>query len=367
MSDADAEALRRTARRTWRFFETFVTPADNMLPPDNFQDNPSPAIAHRTSPTNLGLYLLSVVSARDFGWIGTDRAIDRIEATLATMSGLQRFRGHFHNWYDTRDLRPLDPRYVSTVDSGNLAGHLIALANACREWKAHPLADDRRLDGVTDALGITRAESVHLRDGGQTQTVTLSQFDDAVAAVALAVQQARLSSDDLAARLWLSRPTPRSWSTSPERWRSNAATAAAPTCCSGRKRPESDRRAPPRFGAVRECDSLYNRAALDVGRDGAVDGAGDGLRLPVQPPPPIAVDRISRARRRTRYELLRSAGVRGATRQLLRHRQRRRRRQALVSTRPRRDPGGARRRADFVVGIDVRVSDAVAGHASAGG
>jgi cyclic beta-1,2-glucan synthetase len=201
MSDANAEALRRTARRTWRFFETFVTPTDNMLPPDNFQDNPTPAIAHRTSPTNLGLYLLSVVSARDFGWTGTDRAIDRLEATLATMGGLQRFRGHFYNWYDTRDLRPLDPRYVSTVDSGNLAGHLIALANACREWKARPLEGQRRLDGVADALEITRAESARLRDGGQTQTVTLSQLDDAVAAVALAVRQARPSNDDLAARL----------------------------------------------------------------------------------------------------------------------------------------------------------------------
>ena len=201
MSDVAAEALRRTARRTWRFFETFVTPADNMLPPDNFQDSPAPTIAHRTSPTNLGLYLLSVVSARDFGWIGTDRAIDRIEATLATMSGLQRFRGHFYNWYDTRDLRPLEPRYVSTVDSGNLAGHLIALANACREWKARPLAVERRLDGVADALEITRVESARLRDDGQTQTVILSRLDDAIAAVALAVRQARLSNDDLADRL----------------------------------------------------------------------------------------------------------------------------------------------------------------------
>lgn len=201
MSDTDSEALRRTARRTWRFFETFVTPSDNMLPPDNFQDNPAPAIAHRTSPTNLGLYLLSVVCARDFGWIGTDRAIDRIEATLATMGGLQRFRGHFYNWYDTRDLRPLDPRYVSTVDSGNLAGHLIALANACREWKARPLGARQRLDGVADALEITRAESARLRDGGQTQTVTLSQLDDAIAAVALGMRQALASHDDLAARL----------------------------------------------------------------------------------------------------------------------------------------------------------------------
>ena len=135
MSDGDARALRLTARRTWRFFETFVTPADNMLPPDNFQEDPAPVLAHRTSPTNIGLYLLSVVSARDFGWIGTVEAVERLEATLATMSGMERFRGHFYNWYDTRDLRPLDPRYVSSVDSGNLAGHLIALANACREWR----------------------------------------------------------------------------------------------------------------------------------------------------------------------------------------------------------------------------------------
>ena len=201
MSDADAETLRRTARRTWRFFETFVTSTDNMLPPDNFQDDPTPAIAHRTSPTNLGLYLLSVVSARDFGWIGTDQAIERLEATLATMSGLQRFRGHFYNWYDTRDLSPLDPRYVSTVDSGNLAGHLIALANACREWRERRFAAQRRLQGVADALDITRAESARLRDGGQTQTVTLHQLDDALAAVALAVRRAPLSDDDLATRL----------------------------------------------------------------------------------------------------------------------------------------------------------------------
>ena len=158
MSDADTKALRRTARRTWRFFETFVTSADNMLPPDNFQDDPTPAIAHRTSPTNLGLYLLSVVSARDFGWIGIDQAIERLEATLATMSGLLRFRGHFYNWYDTAICaRSILGTYPS-VDSGNLAGHLIALANACREWRDRPFEAQRRLDGVADALDITCAE-----------------------------------------------------------------------------------------------------------------------------------------------------------------------------------------------------------------
>ena len=159
MSDGDARALRLIARRTWRFFETFVTPADQMLPPDNFQEDPAPILAHRTSPTNLGLYLLSVVSARDFGWTGTIDAVERLEATLSSMSRLARFRGHFYNWYDTRDLRPLDPRYISSVDSGNLAGHLIALANACREWTAQPLTDERRLAGVADALELMREEA----------------------------------------------------------------------------------------------------------------------------------------------------------------------------------------------------------------
>ena len=131
LAKADAHSLRLVARKTWRFFEAFVTPGDNNLPPDNFQEAPEPVAAHRTSPTNIGLYLLSVACARDFGWIGTLEAVERLEATLATMARMPKHRGHFYNWYDTRDLRPLDPQYVSTVDSGNLAGHLIALANAC--------------------------------------------------------------------------------------------------------------------------------------------------------------------------------------------------------------------------------------------
>lgn len=134
VSAADAAVLRQVARRTWRFFETFVTPEDHALAPDNFQEDPNPVLATRTSPTNLGLYLLSVIAARDFGWIGTCEAVDRIGATLETMEGLERFRGHFYNWYDTRDLHPLDPKYISSVDSGNLAGHLIALASALRQY-----------------------------------------------------------------------------------------------------------------------------------------------------------------------------------------------------------------------------------------
>ncbi len=116
--------MRIMARQTWSFFDTFVTAQQNMLPPDNFQETPNAVIANRTSPTNIGLYLLSVASAREFGWIGTFDAVERLEAAFSSLDKLERYRGHFYNWYDTHDLRPLDPKYISTVDSGNLAGHL---------------------------------------------------------------------------------------------------------------------------------------------------------------------------------------------------------------------------------------------------
>jgi cyclic beta-1,2-glucan synthetase len=203
VSVTDARSLRLTARRTWRFFETFVTPVDHMLPPDNFQEDPAPALAHRTSPTNIGLYLLSVVSARDFGWIGNAEATERLEATLATMCGMQRFRGHFYNWYDTRDLRPLDPRYVSSVDSGNLAGHLIALANAAEEWTAPSTGLVHRLAGVADALDLAAEEAARLNDGRRTQTVSWQQLDEALAALSSAI--ARPPAGDCELRSWLVR------------------------------------------------------------------------------------------------------------------------------------------------------------------
>src|SRR5665647_1499944 len=188
MSSSDADRLRLTARRTWRFFEAFVTPADNMLPPDNFQEDPA-AIAHRTSPTNIGLYLLSAASARDFGWIGTIDAIERLEATLSTMGRLVRFRGHFYNWYDTQDLRALDPPYISTVDSGNLAGHLLALAAACQEWASVPLDDARRFAGIADSLELAREEAARMSDGPRTQTMTWRQLEEAIAKLAIDLRQ----------------------------------------------------------------------------------------------------------------------------------------------------------------------------------
>ncbi|TBR27025.1 MAG: glycosyl transferase, partial [Reyranella sp.] len=186
---AEAVSLRLIARQTWRFFETFVTEADNMLPPDNFQEAPTPAVAHRTSPTNLGLLLLSTAAAREFGWIGTAEAVERLEATLATMERLQRFRGHFFNWYDTSDLRALEPRYVSTVDSGNLAGHLIALANACGAWRTRDSAKPDGARGVSDSLDLAREALTALSDDRRTHLVTRPELVRAFDGLAAALSE----------------------------------------------------------------------------------------------------------------------------------------------------------------------------------
>jgi cyclic beta-1,2-glucan synthetase len=197
----EARELRLLARRTWRFFETFVGPEDHALPPDNFQEDPQPVVAHRTSPTNLGLYLLTVAAAQDFGWLGVVDCIGKLEETLASMAGLDRFRGHFFNWYDTRSLLPLEPRYISTVDSGNLAGHLVALAEACRQLAGRPLLGPQVLAGVSDAVALIRA-AAPASTGRRTQTVTRRQLDEALDALAPALEaEAPDTPESWAARL----------------------------------------------------------------------------------------------------------------------------------------------------------------------
>lgn len=149
--------LRKIARRTWRYYETFVTPQENHLPPDNFQETPEPIVASRTSPTNIGVYLLSVISARQFGWISFADTLERIENTIQTVEKMEKYRGHLYNWYHTDTLQTLGPRYVSAVDSGNLAGHLIAVSSACRDWAEAPSAHlQGNLDGIGDVAGILR-------------------------------------------------------------------------------------------------------------------------------------------------------------------------------------------------------------------
>ena len=201
LSADDTRMLRLTARRTWRFFETFVGPEDHALPPDNFQEEPTPVVAHRTSPTNLGLYLLSTITAHDFGWLGTVAAIERLEATLGTMNGLERFRGHFYNWYDTRDLRPLDPKYVSSVDSGNLAGHLVALGQACQDIIERPVLGPQALSGIADTILLLRASARALVDDRRTQTVTRRHLDEALDALTNALGPAPVTPGDWVARL----------------------------------------------------------------------------------------------------------------------------------------------------------------------
>ena len=147
---AQTAFLRQLARRTWAYFETLVGPADNWLPPDNMQEVPADSVAHRTSPTNMGMALLADLAAYDFGFITAGRLVDRCTNTLRAMRSLERHLGHFYNWYDTLLLEPLAPRYISTVDSGNLAGHLLTLRAGLLALPDAPVLDCRVLAGFVD-------------------------------------------------------------------------------------------------------------------------------------------------------------------------------------------------------------------------
>jgi cellobiose phosphorylase len=146
--------LRRTARLTWHFFDTFVCALENWLPPDNFQEIPAPTIATRTSPTNMGLALLANLAARDLGYLAVGGLMERTQATLATMQRLERHRGHFYNWYETRTLKPLQPLYISSVDSGNLAGHLLTLAAGLREQAEEKIFTPQIFAGLRDTVKV---------------------------------------------------------------------------------------------------------------------------------------------------------------------------------------------------------------------
>jgi hypothetical protein len=146
--------LRKLARKTWAFFEQFVGSDDHWLPPDNYQEHPVATVAHRTSPTNMGLALLANLSAYDFGYISAGQLIERTTNALHTMKALERHRGHFYNWYDTQSLKPLLPTYVSTVDSGNLAGHLLTLRPGLLALPDQKILGSRFFDGLRDTLRV---------------------------------------------------------------------------------------------------------------------------------------------------------------------------------------------------------------------
>ncbi len=146
--------LHKMARKTWAFFDTFVTAEDHWLPPDNYQESPVELLAHRTSPTNMGLALLANLSAYDFGYLTMRQLLDRTQNTMKTMLSLERYRGHFYNWYDTLTLEPLLPKYVSTVDDGNLCGHLLTLRQGLLELLDQPLLRVDYLDGIEDTFDL---------------------------------------------------------------------------------------------------------------------------------------------------------------------------------------------------------------------
>ena len=155
-SAAQRQFVRTLARKTWAFFDAHVGPADHWLPPDNVQIHPAPAIAHRTSPTNIGLALLANLAAYDFGFLSAGRLLDRTVQTLAAMRLLPRHRGHFYNWYDTLSLQPLAPLYISAVDSGNLAGHLLTLRPGLLALPDEPVFHPRVLAGLLDTVEALR-------------------------------------------------------------------------------------------------------------------------------------------------------------------------------------------------------------------
>jgi cellobiose phosphorylase len=154
LSNAQLRFLNKSARRIWGFFESFVVADEHWLPPDNYQEHPVEVVAHRTSPTNMGLALLANLAAYDFGYIAGGELVERTGNTLDTMSKLNRYQGHFYNWYDTQTLQPLAPLYVSSVDSGNLAAHVLTVRQGLMRIPNASVIRTRVFDGLGDTLHV---------------------------------------------------------------------------------------------------------------------------------------------------------------------------------------------------------------------
>ena len=184
LTESQTRRLRRLARRTWSFFEMFVNPQDNWLPPDNFQEYPGEKIASRISPTNEGLFLVSALVARDFGYLSLRDLGQLLENNLAVWSRFDRFHGHFYNWYETRTLQPLPPRYISTVDSGNLAASFLTVREGLIELLGKPVFDRSLWQGLNDTLDELEESCRRLQPRGAHQvsppldnlTAALSSF-----------------------------------------------------------------------------------------------------------------------------------------------------------------------------------------------
>ncbi|MEX0586050.1 MAG: glucoamylase family protein, partial [Pirellulales bacterium] len=166
LTASQRRSLRMYARKTWAFFEAFVGEEDNYLPPDNFQEYPKAKVAHRVSPTNTGMYIISAIAARDFRYLGLTDLGSLLHRNLESLERLDRFRGHFYNWYDTTNLAPLLPRYVSTADSGNLAVCLLTAGQGLHDVLREPLFGGRLNDGMLDSVAMVEEALMHVQPHG---------------------------------------------------------------------------------------------------------------------------------------------------------------------------------------------------------
>ncbi|HET6454097.1 MAG TPA: glucoamylase family protein, partial [Armatimonadota bacterium] len=156
LPEKDLRFLRMVARRTWRYFSDFVGDDTSWLPPDNYQVSPQNQLAMRTSPTNIGLWMLSALAAHDFGYMTVDQVVEKLAHTMETIGKLERYEGHLLNWYDVKTLTPLEPRYVSAVDSGNLLGALWSLEHGLDKLIQNPVLDGKAFEGLQDTGEILK-------------------------------------------------------------------------------------------------------------------------------------------------------------------------------------------------------------------
>jgi cyclic beta-1,2-glucan synthetase len=176
LTQTQERRLRTLARRTWLFFEEFVGPNDHWLPPDHYQRGPIERVGHYTSPTNIGLLLLSTLAAYDQGYIGLLEFLTRMQVAFESIAQLERYRGHLLNWYSTQTLQPLLPRYVSTVDNGNFAGCLLILRRACHELLQVPVVRPQCWQGVIDTLDVL-SEILDSIEISEQKSETRAQLD----------------------------------------------------------------------------------------------------------------------------------------------------------------------------------------------
>ncbi|TFW17757.1 cyclic beta 1-2 glucan synthetase, partial [Duganella callida] len=171
LSHDQLQFLHKLSRRTWAYFERFVSPEDNWLPPDNMQEHPVQVVAHRTSPTNIGMALLANLTATDFGYITVGQLMERTGNTLHSMDQLERYHGHFYNWYDTQTLKPLHPVYISTVDSGNLAGHLLTLQSGLTGLYDEPVLGAQIVDGLVSTARVLQETLAAAAQAGDAEPI----------------------------------------------------------------------------------------------------------------------------------------------------------------------------------------------------